>query len=55
MGATIELQDLTDSQLCQEITANIEHAFNDKTIGRRDGRLEANIRRNRGPAYDDAL
>ena len=28
---TIELQNLGDAQLCQEITAHIEHAFSDRT------------------------
>jgi len=31
MGVTIELQNLGDAQLCQEITAHIEHAFSDRT------------------------
>src|SRR6202012_2093952 len=31
MGVTVELQNLGDAQLCQEITAHIEHAFSDRT------------------------
>ena len=30
MGVTVELQNLGDSQLCDEIVARIEHAFSEK-------------------------
>jgi hypothetical protein len=31
MGVMVELQNLSDAQLCREIAASVEHALSDKT------------------------